>query len=425
MNEVISKVPSYSRVAALDSPFTAKIYGVIDETTEHRREMPFGGHSVYFGESDILASIEVMERRSCASLDDGQKNKRVFASYNELGPLIAMNPISVGLYSKDFYQKHPDLMFSANKKIHWVEGLSLFSNRKVLVPELLAYLSSDSPQERYIYSTSNGTATGSNLQEAMLFGLLEVIERDAFLVSWYSGEQWKKISLDESPILGKDEKCLIRRMNHFGYRTHFLDITNEFCVPAVAAIAERIDHQYGYLCFGAAAHPLLSGAIRSALSEIASDIDVANKRSRLFEPKIIKMLDDFNYVQTQQDHTDLYAHPASTKLIQERLENTELVVCKEGSNKSRQLLNSTLLLGNYVEKLHHAGYETIAIDETTPAQKYWGLNSVKIIVPGLVPIDFGWDKQRALSNPRVLVRERLQRNISATKKFKPIPHPFP
>jgi len=49
-------------------------------------------------------------------------------------------------------------------------------------------------------------------------------------------------------------------------------------------------------------------------------------------------------------------------------------------------------------------------------------------VPGLVPIDFGWRRQRALHMPRLrtALREagRLSRDLRSDE-LNPAPHPFP
>ena len=40
--------------------------------------------------------------------------------------------------------------------------------------------------EGFVYETSNGCALGGSLEEAIFHGIMEVVERDSFLLTWYA-----------------------------------------------------------------------------------------------------------------------------------------------------------------------------------------------------------------------------------------------
>ena len=42
------------------------------------------------------------------------------------------------------------------------------------------------------------------------------------------------------------------------------------------------------------------------------------------------------------------------------------------------------------------GFDVIVVDQTRPEQRALGLATASVLVPGLLPIDFGWARQRAL-----------------------------
>src|SRR5690606_19402975 len=54
-----------------------------------------------------------------------------------------------------------------------------------------------------------------------------------------------------------------------------------------------------------------------------------------------------------------------------------------------------------VDELVTAGHDVIVVDQTSPEQERMGLRTVATVVPGLLPIDFGWNRQRALLMPRL------------------------
>jgi ribosomal protein S12 methylthiotransferase accessory factor len=75
-----------------------------------------------------------------------------------------------------------------------------------------------------------------------------------------------------------------------------------------------------------------------------------------------------------------------------------------------------------------AGFDVVVVDQTMPEQRDLGLTTVSVLVPGLLPIDFGWSRQRALGMPRMrtALREAGLRATDLTPaEFNPAPHPFP
>jgi ribosomal protein S12 methylthiotransferase accessory factor len=74
------------------------------------------------------------------------------------------------------------------------------------------------------------------------------------------------------------------------------------------------------------------------------------------------------------------------------------------------------------------GFDVVVVDQTMPVQRELGLRTAAVIVPGLVPIDFGWSRQRALHMPRLAtaLRQagRLPRDLTADE-LNQAPHPFP
>jgi len=80
------------------------------------------------------------------------------------------------------------------------------------------------------------------------------------------------------------------------------------------------------------------------------------------------------------------------------------------------------------DQLAGAGFDVIVVDQTTPEQRRSGLRTVSTIVPGLLPIDFGWARQRALTMPRLRTAQRragLRADDLREEEIRRVPHPFP
>ncbi|GAA3116481.1 hypothetical protein GCM10020254_74100 [Streptomyces goshikiensis] len=74
------------------------------------------------------------------------------------------------------------------------------------------------------------------------------------------------------------------------------------------------------------------------------------------------------------------------------------------------------------------GFDVVVVDQTMPEQRKLGLHTVSVLVPGLLPIDFGWSRQRALGMPRMrtgLFTAGLRERALEPGDLNPAPHPFP
>ena len=118
-------------------------------------------------------------------------------------PVANQKDFSLPKKSSSFKEYSPDL------KYYWVWGYSLIHDSPYLIPEQLAYYVDpdliydrrNKPINRFVYDTSNGLALGSTRSEAVLHGIFELLERDAFLSMWYSGMNVKDVYSSLSSIL--------------------------------------------------------------------------------------------------------------------------------------------------------------------------------------------------------------------------------
>jgi len=136
---------------------------------------------------------------------------------------VALSPAEVVAY-------HPA------RPVDWVSGYSVRRARPVWVPARHVFLGYDADAP-YMYETSNGVAVGACLEEAMLHALLEVIERDAFLMTWYARQVPRRIrpgTFTHRPI-----QVLLDHLDGLGYRTGVYDVSQESGVPSVWVQAAR------------------------------------------------------------------------------------------------------------------------------------------------------------------------------------------
>src|SRR5260221_614165 len=237
----------------------------------------------------------------------------VFGSYADLADR-ALDPALLGL-PDPAYDRHPRWAlapYSPDAETAWVWAHALDRDQPVLIPEHVAYYGVPKApgRARYLYECSSGCAVGGCLEEAVLYGCLEVVERDDFLLSWYSrtpGPRLSTAGLADDTTTGLLE-CLASE----GYAVQLHDITSDNGIPVVWALALDPGNPDGASLSAAAAHPNPRTAVRGALAEVTTMAVFGNRRTD--HPSADErraMLADPTGVRTIDDHVALYTLPES------------------------------------------------------------------------------------------------------------------
>ncbi|MGH3313689.1 MAG: TOMM precursor leader peptide-binding protein [Streptomyces sp.] len=398
---------------------------------EYLRETFWGGHADSFATSARIGVLEGLERY--AGMRARAKTTKVTGSLEQFGH-DAVDPRHVGLYSDTFYRDNPRVVpFTPGREIPWVWGYSLRDGTPRLVPEVLTYYHAPGLENRFVQESSNGCASGGALEEAVYFGLMEVVERDAFLLAWYGRQPLPEI--DPETSARPATRHMVDRLAMYGYRARFFDTRITFPVPVITAVAERPDGGLGRMCFGAGAGLDPESALDSALCEIATDAVNLRGRTELDEPRLRGMAEDFDQVTALHDHPLVYGVPEMGRfadfLLRQPGPPPPLPV--DGlrwpdASGSAVATDIRADLERCVGAVTGAGFDVVVVDQTLPEQRTLGLHTVSVLVPGLLPIDFGWSRQRARTMPRMRTALRAaglrERDLTA-RDLNPAPHPFP
>ncbi|MGW1158640.1 TOMM precursor leader peptide-binding protein [Streptomyces sp. NPDC002519] len=395
------------------------------------RDCYWGGHTGAYGTSIRVGLLEGLER--FAGMRARAKRTVVTAALDELGD-TAVDPRTTGLYSDAFHIAEPDApRFAPDRPVPWVWGWSLRDARPVLVPEVVAYYHAPGGiRRRFVQESSNGCASGGCLTEAVHHGLMETIERDAFLLAWFGRARLPEI--DPSSSARPATRAMVDRLAMYGYRARFFDTRITFPVPVVTAVAERVDGGPGLLCFGAGASLDPEAALAAGLCEIATDSVNLRRRTAREERRLRRMARDFDEVRVLHDHPLLYGLPEMGRytdfLLRGRddADRVPLASLSGGPGALRPSPDLREDVERCVAAVTARGFDVVVVDQTAPEQRALGLSTVKVLVPGLIPIDFGWSRQRGPLMPRVrtALREGGLRDDDLTPDdLNPAPHPFP
>jgi ribosomal protein S12 methylthiotransferase accessory factor len=392
----------------------------------------WGGHGNSYRSSLALGLLEALERY--AGFRPRARQQTVYDSYEHLAP-GALDPRTCGLYRPEVYAAAaPHLTpFRDDLLTHWVWGFSLLHNQPLLVPEQMVYYLDYRTKEtknQFLNDNSNGCATGSTMEEAIFFGLLELIERDAFLISWYARLALPRI--DPWSSQNQQTLSLLDRMDRLGYEVYLLDARLDLPIPVVIAVAVRRDERPGKLLLAAGASFDPEDAIRGALCEVGAYMSGFDYRVEKKMELLQHLSQDVRRVSNLEEHALLYGLPEMLDNARFLYQNPQVLPIEEAYrqwNRARpenlDLLADLQYCLQLVQKLK---MDVIVVDQSCPQEEQVGLKTACVIVPGLMPITFGYYRERAQELPRLRTVPRTAGFLE--KDFDPalmntIPHPFP
>lgn len=418
--------------AAFDNPTTIPVTGYSSvRGAAHLYEFFWSGHADNIEDSRRLAILEGLERYA-GLLARGLPRPRwaTLAELRENGEQ-ALDPRDCTLYPRAFYDYNAPYFteFSPTLEIPWVRGRDLTSDTPTLVPQrLVHYLDQTGPA--FVDECSNGCATGASAEEAILHGVLELIERDSFLLTWFA--RHNAVEIDPLSSGAQDISIMVARMALEGFEVRMFDTRVDLAIPVVTAVAVRNDGRPGALCFAAGSSLDPVQAMRAALCEVASYVPSFEQRMMSGADEAIAMLGDFGLVRELKHHALLHGREEmiehSSFLLDERRARPVAEVYREWNERRPRHDDLSDDLRWVIAHLAEQDLRLIAVDQTSPEQRTIGLHTYATVVPGLVPIDFGWHKQRAFHMQRVRTAHHsagLRDEPLRFEDLNPVPHPFP
>lgn len=163
------------------------------------------------------------------------------------------------------FQKVP-LPFDASTDVAWSRVWSLLSHEPAFVPTALLYSGFRSAGAQFCVADTNGLAAGATLEDAVLQGFLELVERDAVALWWYNRTRHEAVD----PAFSDDDyvQRLFDYYASLGRHAWVLDLTSDLEIPVYAAISARVDRGMPEVIFGFGCHIDPAIALRKCVLEM-------------------------------------------------------------------------------------------------------------------------------------------------------------
>jgi ribosomal protein S12 methylthiotransferase accessory factor len=289
--------------------------------------------------------------------------------------------------------------------IYWTGVQDPMTKTRLLVPAQEIWFNTRKlkGENTCVHGTTNGCAVGGSIAEAALYAVLELVERDAFITTWYMRRPCAHI-LPETVHSEAFQMLLARTQAlHSNYDIHFLDLTTDIRIPVVLALAVKRSGSGPHIALSTACKLRCADAMFTALKDICVRL---GRHMDVYDEK-----QAWHFVEHPQD-VKQPAHHAALYSIQQTFQRLSFL-----SSQSRepvtasavdrllagQLQNCDLTLEAVLQQLHAVGLTAFFKDLTHPQFAARGLFCVKAVIPGIYPIWFGY------YNVRVAITERLRR----------------
>lgn len=322
----------------------------------------------------------------------------------------------------DNAQNAPYPPFTSDVPIVWVEGFDLLTHGPVYLPASLVYLSA-SPRlnEAGAYTLgpaiSTGCACATTQEAALLKGLYELIERDAFMIAWRNRLPIPKLVIDEASRL---YPVYVRRFARPGLEYRLWLTTMDFSIPSVFGMLVDQRSSEPQVVVGGAASADAGVAVLKTLCELVqglSWLDFLGSSQRQV-PESAEQIRSFT------DRAVYYATRPMPEAFSFLDESTDSVALS--SLPSRQLDDGTML-PRVVAELHEHGFAPAGVDITTEDIRACGYVVMRVMVPGLETME-GDVRFQMLGGHRwrdVPVKLGYRDNPSGIADINPFPHPYP
>ena len=347
------------------------------------------------------------------------------ATARELGP-AAVPPERFALFAEHQYDapSFPFRRFTRHARVRWVEGFSIPDGSSAWLPVQLVYLPwrtpRDSGEEAIAYSTSNGMACGCTLEEAVLSGLLELVERDAFMVAWASRLSLPRLDWSGHRELAAHDRRYFRPS---GLAYAAVDLSPLLSVPTVLGVVRDESGRGAALGVGAAAAVTIEDAWRRALAEAFAVRSWAEAMRVAGAPRAFAS--DYSDIASFDDHVEFYAsaeHAELTRFLDASAEMRDVRTVEpvEGEDVKEWIE----ALARRLEARRSSAY---AVEITAADVRAAGLRVAKVVAPELCALDVTHEG-RFLGGQR-LYRAAFEAGLRARPlapgELNPLPHPFP
>lgn len=277
--------------------------------------------------------------------------------------------------------------FTDKTLFNWLEGYSLTKKKKVLIPASLVYANYNNKKRKepvIQLKNSTGAACGPSLDFAIYRGICEIIERDAYMISFINNLPKKIINLDSDHDLARFK----RRIERYDLEVNVLNTQLDFPMTTTTCLIFDRSGSGPAVCTGLGGSLDPKKAIKTAVFESVRRHISARDRFYRVKPLPMPIKNSFDWFLLKKQL--LWSAPHMIQMAQNFITDMQAIDCKELESKEKSFSDKEKV-EFLVKELKSKNYEVIYVDMTIPEVEKMGLKVIKVLIPEMVPL---WRDER-------------------------------
>jgi len=317
----------------------------------------------------------------------------------------------------------PFAPFHEDTRVAWVRAANLTRHEECLLPACFLYVPYTPPfvdrGERVVATAiSTGTACSDSRADALLKGICELAERDAFMIMWRSRLPCPRVRIDPRSEL---YPTFVEKFPRPGLEYTLVYTTLDLSIPSFFGILIDTRRTPPGIVVGGAAHLDPCQAALKTLLELAQGLkwmDYAEGQVFVPEP-------GFRNVRSFPDRARLYASHDMREAMDFVFRHSDEILLSDLQSLRTGTLRGDL--GRCLSLLDERGLEVLGVDLTPCDAEECGLYVTKVVIPECETMEgdhrvpfLGGQRWR-----RVPVHLGHLEEIPTVVSINPYPHPYP
>ena len=312
--------------------------------------------------------------------------------------------------------------FDEKTVFKWVNGFNLSSNKPTLIPAQLVYYNYKLKEEPAInIPLSTGAALGCSFEETVCKGIYEIVERDAFMISYLNMLPRERVNLEK--IENEEIQKFVQIFKDYELMMNVYDITTDMLIYSFVCLI--LDNKLNFLSVGLKSSLNPIDGILGAIEEAYQTRSVGRRDMETVEKSRIEWLREHSEeISSFFDRCVFWFG----KEMMEKLDFWLKSKKEKDGNKLKNLSSGDwkkdlkFLLKVFSEKK----MDVLYVDVTTHDVKELGFYVLKVIIPGMQPLHLK-EKYKYLGGKRLYEVPYLlgyKKRIVREEELNQLPHPF-
>ena len=380
LKSITGRMPNYHKITYNDP--------------EKHVEYHLSGYGMHNEEALIKLIGESVERYAPVSTEKILRERVVYDSYKNMKKLGKVMPLEyLNIFSKEQQKVVAELMpiyspehATEEDILGWIKCASLIHpGEDIWVPmQMLSigFVKNQEVGEKFFTPAfSTGTASHRSVKKALLNALVEYVQIDAFVISWYTMQKAKRVIVDDPDVLRCFEECGLGKNSPYEVMPLLVTLP-DMDLPVYLVVLKRKDKRLPYLIVGTQGDlNAKNGVLRGTME--ASAIIFMHMFNALFDPEKIEFSNTKSAFADLDTNVLYYGVPDKAEELDALLDRLTGDTIKLSEIESRWEHDVDAQIAHFIKELSKLSEYAVYVDITPPEVIDKGWSVVRTFLPEL------------------------------------------